>query len=73
MQEFAEDDITVAGKTGSAESLTGTHSWYCCFAPAEAPQIAVVVLMEEVGTGSRYAVPAAKQVLEAYFHAETIK
>lgn len=73
MQEFAEDDITVAGKTGSAESLTGTHSWYCCFAPAEAPQIAVVVLMEEAGTGSRYAVPAAKQVLEAYFHAETIK
>ncbi len=67
MQEFAERGITVAGKTGSAESTEGTHSWYICFAPAENPQIAVVVLMENAGTGSKYAVPAAKKVLETYF------
>lgn len=67
MAEFAARGITVAGKTGSAESVTGTHSWYLCFAPAENPQIAVVVLMENAGSGSRYAVPAAKKVLEAYF------
>ena len=59
--------ITVAGKTGSAESAAGTHSWYLCFAPAENPQIAIVVLMEGAGTGSRYAVPAAETLLEAYF------
>ena len=67
MQELSERGITVAGKTGSAESAEGTHSWYVCFAPAEEPQIAIVVLMEHAGTGSRYAVPAAKKVLEAYF------
>lgn len=67
MQEFAERGITVAGKTGSAESAEGTHSWYLCFAPAEEPQIAIVVLMEGAGSGSRYAVPAAKQLLNAYF------
>lgn len=67
MQELAEQGITVAGKTGSAESGTGTHSWYLCFAPADNPQIAIVVLMENAGTGSRYALPAAKKVLEAYF------
>ena len=66
-QDFAEQGITVAGKTGSAESPDGTHSWYLCFAPAENPQIALVVLVEGAGTGSRYAVPAAKKVLEAYF------
>ena len=67
MQEFAARGITVAGKTGSAESSEGTHSWYICFAPAEDPQIAMVVLMEGAGSGSRYAVPAAKQILERYF------
>jgi len=70
MKEFAERGITVAGKTGSAESADGTHSWYLCFAPAENPEIAMVVLMEGAGSGSRYAVPAAKKVLEAYFFGE---
>ena len=67
MQEFAGLGITVAGKTGSAESSAGTHSWYICFAPAEEPQIALVVLMEGAGSGSRYAVPAAKKILQEYF------
>ena len=67
MQEFADIGITVAGKTGSAQSTEGTHSWYLCFAPAENPQIAIVVLMEGAGNGSKYAVPAAKQILHAYF------
>lgn len=67
MQEFAGRGITVAGKTGSAESSAGTHSWYMCFAPADEPQIAVVVLMEGAGNGSRYAVPAAKKIMEEYF------
>ena len=67
MPEFAERGITVAGKTGSAETAEGTHSWYVCFAPADNPEIAIVVLMEHAGTGSRYEVPAAKKLLEVYF------
>ena len=67
MPEFAERGITVAGKTGSAETAEGTHSWYVCFAPADHPEIAIVVLMEHAGTGSQYAVPAAKKLLEVYF------
>ncbi len=67
MQDFADKGITVAGKTGSAESASGTHSWYVCFAPAKEPEIAVVVVMENAGGGSRFALPAAKTVLEAYF------
>lgn len=63
--DFAGQGILVAGKTGSAETAEGTHSWYLCFAPADDPQIAVVVLMENAGTGSRHAVPAAKKILEA--------
>ncbi len=67
MQEFTEKGILVAGKTGSAEVAEGTHSWYMCFAPADKPQIAIVVLMENAGTGSKYAVPAAKKILWEYF------
>ena len=67
MQELAEQGITVAGKTGSAESPEGTHSWYVCFAPADNPQVAMVVLMEGAGSGSSHAVPAAKEILNIYF------
>ena len=69
MSELAAAGITVAGKTGSAEysETMPAHSWYICFAPAEDPQIAICVLMESVGTGSRYALPAAKSLLKEYF------
>lgn len=61
---------SVAGKTGSAEydsSKEFSHSWFTGFAPAEDPEIAVTVIMEEAGTGSSYAVPVAKRIFDAYF------
>ena len=63
------DAYTVAGKTGSAEFETGkeTHAWFTGFAPAEDPQIAVVVLVEEGGSGGRAAAPIARGIFDAYF------
>ncbi len=64
---------SVAGKTGSAEydsSKIFSHSWFTGFAPAEEPEIAVTVIMEEAGTGSSYAVPVAKRIFDAYFAEE---
>ena len=61
---------SVAGKTGSAEfdsSKVYSHSWFTGFAPAEDPEIAVTIIMEEAGTGSSYAVPVAKRIFNAYF------
>ncbi len=61
---------SVAGKTGSAEydsSKIYSHSWFTGFAPAEDPEIAVTIIMEEAGTGSSYAVPVAKRIFNAYF------
>ncbi|MGN0506923.1 MAG: FtsW/RodA/SpoVE family cell cycle protein [Lachnospiraceae bacterium] len=70
MTEWKAEGITVAGKTGSAEisKESPAHAWYVCFAPAEAPEIAICVLIEQAGTGGRYAVPAAKELLSVYFH-----
>ncbi len=42
------------------------HAWFIAFAPADAPQIAVSVLVENGGGGSAVAAPVARQVLDAY-------
>lgn len=60
--------VPVAGKSGSAETGRGTvHSWFSCYAPADKPEIAVTVLVEEGGEGSISAAPVVRKVLEAYF------
>lgn len=65
---------TVAGKSGSAETGKGTvHSWFACYAPAEKPEIAVAVLVEEGGEGSVAAAPVVRKIVEAYFNAKKFK
>ena len=60
----------IAGKTGSAETGTGTvHSWFSCYAPADHPEIVVSVLVEEGGDGSVAAAPVVRKIVEAYFRA----
>ncbi len=63
------DSVTVAGKTGTAQNPHGDdHALFICFAPAESPEIAVAVLVENAGHGSTAAAPIAQKVLQAYFH-----
>ncbi|MBI5947739.1 MAG: hypothetical protein HY875_06360 [Chloroflexi bacterium] len=58
--------VTVAGKTGTAEAGSGTaHAWFIAFAPAEAPTIAIAVIVEHGGQGGAVAAPVAGQVLRA--------
>jgi penicillin-binding protein A len=58
--------VTVAGKTGTAEVGPGRPSdaWFIAFAPAEAPRVAVAVLVVNGGVGGDVAAPIARQVLE---------
>lgn len=60
---------TSAGKTGSAEydSNKSSHAWFTGYAPVKNPEIAISVIVEGAGTGSEYAVPIAKKVMDAYF------
>lgn len=56
--------VKVGGKTGTAEVGDGTsHSWFIGFAPADAPRLAIAVIMEHQGSGSDFATPAAQTVL----------
>jgi len=65
--EAALPGVTVAGKTGTAqvgEPGQLPHAWFIGFAPAEAPRVVVVVLVENGGDGGRVAAPVAREVLE---------
>ncbi len=58
--------VQVAGKTGTAEVADNTsHAWFAGFAPAEDPTVAVVVLVENGGSGGSVAAPIARQVIAA--------
>jgi len=71
----------IAGKTGTAQVFTVSrsvkltdkvserlkdHSWFIAYAPAESPQIAVAVLVENGGFGSAVAAPIARRVMDAW-------
>jgi len=65
---FQGFDIPVAGKTGTAEVPGGAHSWFAGFAPADDPQIALVVIVEKGGSGGETAAPIARELFQEYFH-----
>ncbi len=65
------DAYTAYGKTGTAEyNASGdSHAWFIGFAHQEEKEdIAIAVIMESAGSGSSFAAPAAKQVLDTYYH-----
>jgi penicillin-binding protein 2 len=66
---FGSFPIPVAGKTGTAQTPTGSdHSWYASWAPARHPHVVVVVLIEHGGFGAEAAAPAAREIYSALFH-----
>jgi peptidoglycan glycosyltransferase len=59
-------NVQVAAKTGTAEpggNMT-SHAWYIAFAPAEDPQIAVAILVENGGVGGAVAAPIARDLID---------
>ncbi len=66
--------LDVAGKTGTAQTIANSksdkgqdHAWFASFAPARAPEVVVVVLVERGGKGGQVAAPIARQILRAIF------
>ena len=73
----------IAGKTGTAQVFSlaeeeeydeeavaahlRDHSLFVAYAPAESPQIALSVVIENGGSGSSTAAPIARKVLDAWF------
>lgn len=66
------DGVDVAGKTGTTENDNKPYTlWFTGFAPADDPEVAVAVLVEDgggqgqSGSGDTIAAPIAKKVIEA--------
>ncbi len=66
--------VEVAGKTGTAQSVNKSdsakgqdHAWFASFAPAQDPEVVVVVLVERGGKGGQVAAPIARQIYQAIF------
>ena len=60
--------LKVAGKTGTAQNTHGDHhSWYMAYAPADDPEIALAILVENAGHGGDVSAPVARDFLAEYF------
>ncbi len=60
--------IAVAGKTGTGE-VAGKQdtAWFASFAPAEDPQLVVVGMVSQGGTGGTTAAPMVREVYDALY------
>jgi penicillin-binding protein 2 len=70
--------LPYAGKTGTAQVVsarlkrerpgpeTEDHALFVAFAPLDAPQVAVAVVVEHAGSGSTHAAPIARGMLETW-------
>ena len=79
---FAGAEYVSAGKTGTAQVIGikqgekylesrvqerhRDHALFIAYAPANAPKIALAVVVENSGFGARHAAPVARKVLDYY-------
>ncbi|MCP4680163.1 MAG: penicillin-binding protein 2 [Deltaproteobacteria bacterium] len=77
------DKVRVAGKTGTAQVvrrsrkpgddlakhyyLNRDHAWFAAVAPSDAPEIAIVTLIEHGGAGGEHAAPVGVEIAKRYF------
>ncbi|MBN2541386.1 penicillin-binding protein 2 [bacterium] len=65
------EDVLVAGKTGTAQVPHGqkSHAWFVGYAPAYDPQVAVVIIVENAGSGGAIAY-LSRLFMDYFFHRE---
>jgi penicillin-binding protein 2 len=77
------NEVRVAGKTGTAQVarqrpkpgddvtkyyyLNRDHAWFAAVAPADAPKIAIITLIEHGGGGGEHAAPVGVEIARRYF------
>jgi penicillin-binding protein 2 len=66
--------LRVAGKTGTAQNPHGKdHALFVCYAPVEAPTIAISVVVENAGHGGSVCAPRAALVLKRMFLPDSLQ
>jgi penicillin-binding protein 2 len=72
-------NILVAGKTGTSQTMSrekvsandDDHAWFAGYAPAHQPEIVVVALVENGGSGGKIAAPLVGEVLAVRYAGQT--
>lgn len=66
---FKDFPMSIAGKTGTAETgrpSEKAHSWFVGIAPAESPEVIVLVVLENGGSGGETAAPLARKIFDKW-------
>lgn len=68
------DEVSIAGKTGTAEVGGGKpdHAWFAGYVPADNPRVAFVVVLEHGGSGGHVAGPVAHDFVKALLQSGVI-
>ncbi len=67
---FFEAQYTACGKTGTSQTNRYPNAWFVAYAPADNPQIAVLVMSEQSREGSEVAAPIVRRIMDFYFNVE---
>jgi peptidoglycan glycosyltransferase len=64
-QTHLSGSLDYAGKTGTAQTgrSAADHAWFIGFAPVDAPQVAVAVVIEHGGAGAAAAAPVGAEIM----------
>lgn len=65
---FNNAPYTACGKTGTAQTAGNANAWFVAYAPAENPEIAVVVVATQTLHGSQVSAPITRRILDYYFN-----
>lgn len=67
VSSFGSASYHACGKTGTAQTSRYPTAWFVAYAPAENPEIAVVVVAENSREGSDVAAPIVRRIMDIYF------
>ena len=67
---FENAPFTLCAKTGTAQTARYPNAWFVSYSPADDPQIAIAVMVEQSLEGSQIAAPITRRILEDYYGVE---